>query len=64
MKIKEKEQDIANLKLYVIDEVCERTIHDTVYRYVVDKNTFEKYFPDWNRNNKEKPKLQPKQKKA
>ena len=61
MRIKEKKQGV---ELFAIDEVCERTIHDVVYRYVVDRKTFEKYFPNWNYNNESKPKLQAKRKKA
>ena len=61
MRIKEKKQDA---ELFAIDEVCERTIHDVVYRYVVDRKTLDKYFPNWNCNNESKPKLQPKRKKA
>lgn len=64
MQIKEKEQKQQNLEFFVIDEECERTIHDVVYKYLVDRDTFEKYFPNWNHNNKSKSKLQPKRKKA
>ena len=63
MYIRENEQEQQNVELFVIDEVCERTIHDVIYKYVVDRNTFEKYFPNWNHNKKSKPKLQPKRKK-
>jgi|GEM_PF-2980793 len=64
MRIKEKEQKMKNLKLYQIDEMRERVIFDTVYKYVVDKATFKKYFPNWNDDDKSKPKLKPKRKKA
>ena len=64
MKTKGKEQEQEELNFYVIDTLHERTAYDTVYKYVVDKDTFKKYFPNWNDNNNSKPKLQPKRKKA
>jgi hypothetical protein len=57
------EQKESPLELYVIDEIHEHTYYDTIRKYAVDKQTFKKYFPNWNYNNNSKPKLYPKRKK-
>ena len=64
MKIKEKEQNQPITDFYVIDTLHERTVYDTVYKYVVDRDTLKKYFPNWDIQGNSKPKLQPKRKKA
>lgn len=64
MRIKQKEQEQQDTKLYVVDEQYERTVYDTVYKYLVDKETLKKYFPNWDIGDKYKPKLQPKRKNA
>ena len=57
------EQKESPLELYVIDEIHEHTIYDTIRKYAVDKETFQKYFPNWKYGNNSKPKLYPKRKK-
>ena len=64
MRIKEKEQKQQALELYEVTNFHERTVYDTVYKYIVDKATIQKYFPNWDINNNSTPKLQPKRKKA
>ena len=58
----DNEQKESPLELYVIDEIHEHTIYETIRKYAVDKATFQKYFPDWNLKDNSKPKLKPKQK--
>jgi hypothetical protein len=50
------------IELYVIDTVHEHTIYDVIRQYAVDRETFEKYFPDWTYKNNSKQRLQPKRK--
>ena len=47
MKIKEREQNQPITDFYIIDTLHERTVYDTVYKYVMDSDTFKKYFPNW-----------------
>ena len=63
MYMKDKEHKQGGIDLYVIDTVHEQTIYDIVRRFAVDKDTFEKYFLNWNHKGNTKPKLQPKRKK-
>jgi len=60
----ENRQKQSGIDLYVIDTVHEHTTYDVFRRYAVDKETFERYFPDWNYKSDSKPRLQPRRKKA
>jgi len=64
MKIKGKQEDKDALELYVIDTVHEHKSYDIFHKYAIDKETFNRYFPDWEYKNSSKPKLKPKRKKA
>ena len=57
-----KEQKESPVELYVIDTVHEYTSYDTIRKYAVDKESFEKYFPNWNHKSNSKPRLRPKRK--
>ena len=48
MKIKRKNEKENPVEVYVIDTIHEQTIYNTTRKYAVDKDTFKKYFPNWN----------------
>ena len=64
MKIKRKDEETGELKLYVIDTVHEHKTYDIFHQYAIDEETFKRYFPNLEYKNRSKPKLQPRRKKA